>query len=199
MWKRWIESTLLSDGCGFSQVIVLYALCVAEGVVSCTVDFPHSSPGFSLLPWEGFGSGGDPAQGAAVLQPCPSVHSPMAGMSLLLKNWLWLQLCPFHAVSSAISTFFRNSLEGNAEACLLHLRKQHVKGKLPSLFVWCLWQAAWTWCCGLRWAPMSQMSPGRSWLLEGYSGMIMAFLPSAAGWQAQRNADLSQSEIKRGT
>lgn len=29
---------------------------------------------------------------------CPSpvpLHSPTGGMSLLLKNWLWLQVCPF--------------------------------------------------------------------------------------------------------
>lgn len=53
------------------------------------------------------------------------------------------------------------------------------------------------------WAEVSTYEPDVTWKVMtaalGYSWMIVAFLPSAAGWQAQRNADLSQNEIKHGT
>lgn len=66
--------------------------------------------------------------------------------------------------------------EGNAEACLLHQRTQHVRGKLPLVCVWCLWQAARTWRCGLRWASVSWLPPGRSWLqLRDTLGWIWLF------------------------
>lgn len=53
------------------------------------------------------------------------------------------------------------------------------------------------------WAEVSIYEPDVTWKVMtaavGYSWMIRALLPSAASWQAQRNADLSQSEIKCGT
>lgn len=172
---------------------VLCALCVAENLVSCTVDFPHSSPGFSQLPWEELGSGAAPAQPCPCAQPSrrdlPSPEKLALTSALSFSCWFF---CREHSLQAPLR-------EGNAQACLLHQRKQHQR-KAASVvcmvpLVSSLYSALWT--------EVSIYKPDGTWramtAAVGYSWMIMAFLPSAAGWQAQRNADSSQNEVKHGT
>lgn len=154
MWKRWIKSTLwlwVFSGQYCAHCVLLRTLFPAQLTFPTALLVSHSRP----------------EKGWAQVLPLPSpvpVHSPAGGISLLLKNWLWLQLCPFRAGSSAMSTVYRHLSERGMLKLVCCIRGSSIRGKLPLLCVWCLWWAASTRRCGLRWASVSQMAPGRPWL-----------------------------------
>lgn len=161
--------------------------CVAENAHSCAVDFPHSSPGFSPLPWGGFGSDG---------APVPLCTAQQEGCPCSWKTGFEFSSALFMVFFSAISTFLGNFSERGMLKLVCCIRGSS------------MWEeSCLCYMCG---AFDKQPEPGAvGWgehllarcHLEAveYSWMIMAFLPSAAIWQEQRNADLSQSEIKHGT
>lgn len=175
IWWLWA----FSGGCIVCPVLLRMLIPVQS-------TFPTALLASHHCPEEGLGQ-------MVPLSPCaqPNRRDVPAPEKLALNSAL-----PFSWCFSAISTFLRNFSERGmlklvccirgssmwAESCLCYLCDAFGKQPEPGAVGW--GEHLWARCH-----------------LEAveYSWMIMAFLPSAAIWQAQRNADLSQSEIKHGT
>lgn len=110
-------------------------MCVAGNIVSCAVDFPHSFPGFSLLPWEGFGSCGAPAQRAAVLQPCPSAQPNGSDVPSPEKLALTSAL-PFSCCFFSHKHILQELLRG--ECCSLFAASEEAACKRKAAFIVCV-------------------------------------------------------------